>query len=288
MQRKLYTLRSRECQLQLGNKTVVMGIVNCTPDSFSDGGELNAPEDAVQRALTMAAGGADIIDIGGESTRPGSESVPPQVELDRVIPVIEKLHAISPVWISVDTAKAPVAEEALRAGAHIINDISGLRADPGMPAIAKKYGVPVVVMHMLGQPGTMQNDPRYDDLLHDIETFFTDRIDSLCDAGLLRENIIIDPGIGFGKTVDHNLTLINRLDHFAALDVPLLIGVSRKSFIGKILDTPVNDRLEGTAAAVTIAIARGVHIIRVHDVQAMTRVARITDSILEEKFTDLN
>ena len=275
-----YTLKSTGTILPLGARTAIMGVVNCTPDSFSDGGQFTSAQAASDRALQMVDEGADIIDIGGESTRPGSDPVSEEEELNRVLPVIEILRRECTVWISIDTCKANVARPALDAGANIINDISGLRFDPDMPKVAAESKVPVVVMHILGEPKNMQLNPVYKDVVKDIYSYFSERITTLTQCGISRENIILDPGIGFGKTTEHNVILINNLHVFAKLQRPLLVGPSRKSFIGTLLNVEVHDRLEGTAAAVALAITRGAHIVRVHDVKEMVRVAKVTDAIL--------
>lgn len=276
----IYKIESRDKTLILGRKTILMGIINCTPDSFSDGGKLLDPETAVQAALQMVTDGADIIDIGGESSRPGSDSVSAEEEINRVVPVIEKLRSESDVWISIDTIKSAVAREALNAGAHIINDISGLRSDPLMAKVAIEFDVPVIVMHMKGNPQNMQENPVYDDVIAEISEYFKERIESLTGEGISIDKIIIDPGIGFGKTVDHNLRILNKLKEFEHLGRPVMIGVSRKSYIGKVLDLPVDERLIGTAASVAISIDRGAHIVRIHDVREIKMAAGITDAII--------
>ena len=275
-----FTLTHGDKVLPLGERTIIMGAINCTPDSFSDGGQFKSPDEAVYRALQMVEEGADIIDIGGESTRPGSDPVPESKELDRVLPVVEMLHKESSVWISIDTCKTRVAQEAIETGADIINDISGLRFDRNMPNVAAENDVPVVVMHILGKPKNMQLNPVYDDVVKDVYNYFEERIASLTQAGISEDNILLDPGIGFGKNTEHNLILINNLHVFAHLNKPILIGPSRKSFIGNILNLDVKNRLEGTAAAVALSIVRGAHIVRVHDVKEMVRVARLTDAII--------
>ena len=260
-----------------------MGILNVTPDSFSDGGHYLTINSSVECARRMAEEGADIIDIGGESSRPGAEPVPLEVELERVIPVIKKLSDKIDILISIDTYKAKVAKEALKAGASIINDISGLRFDPMMAKIAAEAGCPVIIMHMKGTPRDMQRRPAYKDVVKEITAFFKERIAFAVKNGIKRNKIIIDPGIGFGKTVRHNLEIIKRLKEFRKLGVPVLIGPSRKSFIGRVLNEPVDKRLEGTAAVVAIGIANGANIVRVHDVKAMADVAKITDAINKSK-----
>lgn len=263
-------------------RTAVMGIINCTPDSFSDGGELQSADEAVEKALDFVKNGADIIDIGGESTRPGAKEVSTDQELERVIPVVAKVAELTDAVISIDTRKAVVAKEAVSTGARVINDISGLTYDPEMVNVALLSDAYVVVMHMLSGPETMQDDPQYDNVIEDIGSYLDGRIVELTSAGIKRERIIIDPGIGFGKTVEHNLTLINNLGWFKRYNSPVLIGVSRKAFIGKTLGVEVGDRLEGTAAAVAVSIARGADIVRVHDVKEMVRVAAMVDAIISE------
>lgn len=261
-------------------RTVVMGILNVTPDSFYDGGRYAHVEAAVQRAVQMVEEGADIVDIGGESTRPGSQPVSEEEELRRVLPVIEAVRERTDIPVSIDTTKSRVAERALQAGACMVNDISGLGFDPRMAEVVAQYGALCCVMHIQGTPQTMQQNPRYDDVVRDISRYFEGRLELAERTGIRRENIWLDPGIGFGKTVEHNLEILRRLREFTAFGLPLLIGTSRKSFIGKILgDLPPEERLEGTAATVAIAIMNGANAVRVHDVRAMVRVARMTDAI---------
>ena len=261
-----------------------MGILNITPDSFSDGGLHFAGSSAVECGLRMVADGADIIDIGGESTRPGSEPISLDEELRRTLPVIESLSSKVKVPISIDTYKADVARRAIDAGASIVNDISGLRSDPEMPAVVSHYGVPVVIMHMKGSPKDMQQGPSYAALIPEILEFMRLRIAFAVKAGIPEDRIIIDPGIGFGKTFDHNLEILHNLDKFTSLGRPILVGPSRKAFIGKILDNaPVTQRLEGTAATVAISIMQGANLVRVHDVKEMVKVAKIADAIKREK-----
>ncbi|MBI5103042.1 MAG: dihydropteroate synthase [Nitrospirae bacterium] len=270
--------------LDLDLKTHIMGIVNTTPDSFSDGGRYFDKDKAVAHALRMLDDGADIIDIGGESTRPGSAPVPIDEELRRTVPVIESLAKACPAPISIDTCKAGVARRALDAGAAMVNDISGLRSDPDMPSVVARHGVPVVIMHMKGRPADMQINPSYGALIPEIIGFFRESIRIALDAGIGQDLIILDPGIGFGKTFNNNLEIINRLAGFRILDKPLMIGTSRKAFIGKILDdAPPSERIEGTAATVTASILNGANIIRVHDVRQIARVAKVTDAIKREK-----
>ena len=256
-----------------------MGILNVTPDSFSDGGCYLDAERAINRAKTMVADGADIIDIGGESSRPGASPASIGEELARVLPVIEGLVNEIPVPISIDTCKSTVARSALEAGAHIVNDITALQADSEMTKVAVEMNAGVVLMHMQGNPRTMQCSAVYEDVVAEISSWLQQRIHEAETKGIPPDRIVIDPGIGFGKTAAHNLEILRRLDDFRSLNKPILIGTSRKSFIGKVLDVPVEDRVEGTAATVTWAIAHGADMIRVHDVKTMHRVARMTDAI---------
>ena len=257
-----------------------MGIVNVTPDSFSDGGKFFSLEASYKHSVKLIKDGADILDIGGESSRPGAKPISVEQEMDRVLPLITKIHSSFPqAIISIDTTKAQVAEEAIKAGAKIINDISGLSNDKNMVNIVSNYDVPVVIMHMQGNPETMQKKPFYNDLINDIKLFFKDRIDYIRKFGILKEQIILDPGIGFGKTFLDNFKLINHLDKFSEFDLPILIGPSRKSFIGAALNEEPEFRLEGTSAAVAAGILRGARIVRVHDVYQMKKVVKIADLI---------
>lgn len=266
-------------KLEFGRRTFVMGVLNTTPDSFSDGGMFLNIDAAMEHAREMIAAGVDIIDIGGESSRPGADPVSAQDEIDRVLPVIERLTKATTIPISIDTYKPSVARIALDAGACIVNDISALR-DPSMASLVAEAGVPVILMHMRGTPRDMQSSPRYDCVISEIISFLKDRIQTAINAGISPDQIIIDPGIGFGKTISHNLEIIRRLREFKALGSPIMIGTSRKSFIGKILDLPEEDRIEGTAATVAVAIVNGADIVRVHDVKQMVRIARMTDAIV--------
>jgi dihydropteroate synthase len=264
----------------LSRRTYIMGILNVTPDSFSDGGMYFSKGAAVEQALRMQDEGADIIDIGGESTRPGAKRISVREETGRVVPVIEAIAGKIKIPLSVDTYKSEVAKAAISAGASMVNDISGLRFDRKMPGVVARHGVPVVIMHIKGTPGNMQNNPAYEALIPEITDYLRGGIAIARDAGISDDKIIIDPGIGFGKTAEHNLEIINRLGEFAGLEKPILLGPSRKSFIGKILGgLPAEERFEGTAAAVAIGIFNGVNIIRVHDVKGMVRVARVADAI---------
>ncbi len=265
--------------LPFGERTFVMGIINTSPDSFSGDG-LSSAEEALRQAERFIKEGADILDVGGQSTRPGSSAVEPSVEIERTAELIGKLTSRFDVPVSIDTYKAPVAEAALERGAAIINDISGGMFDPAMAGLAASSGCPVILMHTKGKPDTMQKgEIIYDDVVSSVKEYLSACARKALSAGVKRDRIIIDPGIGFGKTVRHNFIILRRLRELKELGFPLLAGVSRKSFIGKILDLPESDRLEGTAAAVTAAILNGADIIRVHDVKAMKRVALVSDAI---------
>lgn len=268
-----FNLDCRGKTVRLGERTLIVGILNVTPDSFSDGGICDDCGSALNRAKQMAADGADIIDLGGESTRPGYTPVDAENELSRIIPVLEELVKELPVPISVDTTKVAVARRALEAGANIINDQSPLRADPAMFELAAEYGAPLVLMH--NQQGT-----EYRDLTGDLIEYFRDIIKVAMVAGVTRDKMIIDPGIGFGKSARQNLEVLRRLGELRCLGLPVLIGTSRKSTIGKVLGLPVDQRVEGTAATVAVGIANGADIVRVHDVREMARVARMTDAIV--------
>lgn len=270
--------------LDFSKKTYIMGILNVTPDSFSDGGLYFDKSAAINRAIQMVEDGADIIDIGGESTRPGSEPITIEEELRRTIPVIEAITKDIKIPISIDTYKSEVARIALDAGASIVNDISGLRFDHSMSEIVSEYKVPIVIMHIKGTPKDMQQNPVYEALIPEIMDYLRCGIAIAMRSGISDDKIIIDPGIGFGKTPEHNLEIINKLQEFTSLEKPILIGLSRKAFIGKILrDAPATERLEGTAAAVAISIMNGANMIRVHDVKEMLRVAKVTDAVKREK-----
>ena len=263
--------------LQLSRRTHVMGVLNCTPDSFSDGGLYLDRERAVERVFQMVEEGADIVDIGGESTRPGADTVPLSEELRRVIPVIESVDSKTKVVVSVDTRRSAVAKEAFEAGASLLNDVSSLSWDPKMIDVAAEYDVPVVLMHMKGTPKNMQENPTYSDLMGEITSYLKERL-AFCRARGI-ERTIVDPGIGFGKRSDHNLTILRHLSELRSLGKPVLVGTSRKSFIGKVLDLPVGERLEGTLASIAVAILNGASVLRVHEVKQAVRVARMVDSL---------
>jgi dihydropteroate synthase len=257
-----------------------MGIINVTPDSFSDGGRYFDTERAVARGLELAADGADILDVGGESTRPGSLPVPEAEELRRVVPVIGALRKRTTCLLSVDTTKAAVARAALDAGADIVNDTSAFRFDPAMPGEVARSGAGVILMHMQGTPLTMQQSPRYGDILDEIRAFLGERIRVAEAAAIPRERIIVDPGIGFGKTFEDNLVLLRRQEVFHELGRPLLLGFSRKAFLGRLLGLPPEERLEGTIAAAVLSVERGAHILRIHDVGPVVRAVRAAEAIL--------
>ena len=260
-------------------QSLIMGILNVTPDSFSDGGQYFDKNVAVEHALAMIRNGANIIDIGGESTRPFSDPVSLDEEISRVIPVIKGIREKSDVCISIDTTKSMVASEALKVGASIINDVSAMEVDPFMADIAVKFDCPIIIMHMKGTPKNMQDNPTYESLISDIKNYLIKRIDYAVSKGVHRKKIIIDPGIGFGKTVENNFEIINNLNHFVKLNFPVLLGASRKSFIGIALNLPENERLEGSLAANIIGLQQGVKIFRVHDVAETYKALLIANKI---------
>lgn len=259
--------------------TLIMGILNVTPDSFSDGGMYYNATQAIEFALQMEEEGADIIDVGGESTRPGAKTVELQKECDRILPVIEGIRTKSDILISIDTYKSEVARQSIATGAGMVNDISGMTFDPNMVDVIKDSGLPVVIMHIKGTPENMQKNPYYEDLMQELTEYFEERKKFARAKGILDQQIILDPGIGFGKRLQDNFQLLRELKKIVDMGFPVLIGPSKKSFIGLTLDLPVDQRLEGTAAAVTTGILKGARIVRVHDVKEMKRVALITDSI---------
>jgi dihydropteroate synthase len=282
-----YTLAWNNHHLDIGHRTLIMGIVNVTPDSFSDGGRFHSLQAALDQARRLAAAGADIIDIGGESTRPFADAVPVEKEMARVIPVIERLVGHIDVPISIDTTKAAVAQAALEAGAAIINDISAMRLDDGMATVAAAHKVPVILMHMKGEPRTMQLDPHYDNVVTEVRHFLEQSVAKCVAAGIDRNKVIIDPGIGFGKTGRHNLELINHLAELAPLDTPILVGPSRKRFIRDLVKAPSRDDIPanrpeveaGTQAAVAAAVINGAHMVRVHDVANTKAMLEVLDAI---------
>jgi dihydropteroate synthase len=270
--------------LELGRRTLIMGVLNITPDSFSDGGRFADYERAFAQAMELISAGTDILDIGGESTRPGSAPAPLTVELERVIPIIRAVREGSDIPISIDTTKSEVARRSLEAGADIINDVSALRFDPQMALVAAESGAPVILMHMLGVPRTMQVNPVYESVISEIIAFLEERMSFAVKNGIKRSQLIIDPGIGFGKTVTHNLHIIRDLDSFSCMDRPILLGASRKRFMGKILGRAEDERELGTAVANAFGIAAGAHIIRVHDVAFHREAIRMADAIVGLEF----
>ncbi len=265
---------------EFGSRTYIMGVLNVTPDSFSDGGKFLPLDNAVRHAEDMLSSGADIIDVGGESSRPGSDPVPLEEELERVVPVVGGIAKRFDAVISIDTYKSEVARQCLDEGAHIVNDISAFRFDPGMGELLLERKAYVVLMHMLGNPKDMQKSPSYSDVVGEIYSFLGERVSFARSIGIDEDRIIVDPGIGFGKLLEHNIEILKRLGEFSSIGYPILVGPSRKSFIGKILDLPAEERMEGTASAVALAIANGADIVRVHDVQQMARVAKLADAIV--------
>ena len=274
-----FSIRCRKQTFTLGGRTLLMGILNVTPDSFSDSGLYFNKEKAIAHGLRMVEEGADLLDIGGESTRPSSKPLELEEELRRVIPVIESLIKEVDVPISIDTYKSKVAQKAIEVGAEIINDISGLHFDPDLAQVAAKGNAPLILMHIRGTPETMQKDVHYDSLFSEILQYLKDSIQKAESAGLDPEQIIIDPGIGFGKTLDDNLLIIKNLSEFRVLGKPILLGTSRKSFIGKILNAEVEDRLEGTLSSIAIGVLNGAHIIRCHDVLQAKKAIAVADAI---------
>ena len=264
----------------LGTRTWVMGILNVTPDSLFDGGRYFDPGPAVDHGLRLADEGADIIDVGGESSRPGSDPIPAEEEIRRVVPVISSLRAQTRVLLSVDTTKFETARAALEAGADVINDISSFEMDPRLLVLAAETGAGFILMHMQGVPKTMQAAPRYEDVVAEVRGFLAEKIEIAAAYGLNKESLAVDPGIGFGKRLEDNCALIRELETIAGIGRPVVMGVSRKSMIGKILDVPPEERLEGSLAAAVVGLARGAHILRVHDVQSTRRAARVADAIL--------
>ena len=280
--RRQFKIELPGCTLELGRRTLIMGELNVTPDSFSDGGRYAGTEPAIARAREIAAEGADILDLGGESTRPGAGPVSEDEELNRVLPVLRGLRGGYPIPISIDTSKPAVARAALELGAVLVNDVTGLRDGAQLAREAARAGAGMILMHMRGTPGDMQALPPSRDILLEIEVWAAGAAARAESCGIPSGRIILDPGIGFGKTVRQNLEIIRRLDRLAAASFPLLLGTSRKSFIGAVLNIPAQDRIWGTAATVAASIIHGAHIVRVHDVKAMREVARMTDAIIDD------
>ncbi len=287
MIRRRFRLRLPSRTLVLGKRTLVMGVLNVTPDSFSDGGAFFDSRTAVSHALAMQKAGADILDVGGESTRPGAAAVSAKAEIARVLPVLNALRGRLRIPVSIDTRKAAVAEAAIAAGAEIINDVSALRFDPALAAVARRRNVPIILMHMRGEPGTMQKGPFARDVVIDIFAGLRQAVARARRARIARTQIVLDPGIGFGKSYSQNFELLAQLPRLAVLGYPLMVGTSRKAFLGAALGTdkrpaPPSQRIWGTAATVAASILGGAHIIRVHDVVEMAQVARVTDAIIAE------
>jgi dihydropteroate synthase len=286
--RKLFRIKLKSRTLVLGERTLVMGVLNVTPDSFSDGGKFLELGSAIEQAYAIERAGADLLDIGGESTRPGSAETPASEELDRILPVLEALRERLKIPISVDTRRASVAELALRAGAELLNDVSGLKNDPRIAEVAARYGVPLILMHMRGEPRTMQVGPFARDVIKDVLQGLRRSVAIARKAGVAKSQVILDPGIGFGKNFAQNYELLNKLPQLAKLGHPLLVGTSRKGFLGATLardgsPAPPEERIWGTAATVTASILNGAHIVRVHDVAEMFQVARVADCLLHPK-----
>jgi len=283
--RKQFRLKLRSQSLILGERTQIMGVLNVTPDSFSDGGKYDQPEMAIEHALALEEAGADLLDIGGESTRPGSEETSASEELDRILPVLEGLRGRLKIPISVDTRRSTVAELVMRVGVEIINDVSGLRSDARIADVAAKHHVPLILMHMRGEPRTMQRGPFARDVMKDVVRGLRDSVAEARQAGVAKSQIILDPGIGFGKSYSQNYELLQKLPQLAGLGYPLLVGSSRKGFLGATLarggkPVPPEERIWGTAATVTASIFGGAHIVRVHDVAEMVQVARVADRVV--------
>jgi len=288
IRRKLFRLKLNSRTLVLGERTLVMGVLNVTPDSFSDGGKFLQPESAIEQAFAIERAGADLLDIGGESTRPGSVETSASEELDRILPVLEALRGRLKIPISVDTRRASVAELAIRAGAELVNDVSGLRSDPRIAEVAARHRVPLILMHMRGEPRTMQERGFARDVIKDVMQGLRKSVAVARKAGIAKSQIIVDPGIGFGKSFAQNYELLEKLPQLAKLGYPILVGTSRKGFLGATLardgkPAPPEERIWGTAATVTASILSGAHIVRVHDVLEMVQVVRVADCVLDPK-----
>ena len=288
IQRKLFRLKLNSRTLVLGERTLVMGVLNVTPDSFSDGGKFLQPESAIEQAFAIERAGADLLDIGGESTRPGSVETSASEELDRILPVLEALRGRLKIPISVDTRRASVAELAIRALAELVNDVSGLRSDPRIAEVAARHRVPLILMHMRGEPRTMQERGFARDVMKDVMQGLRKSVAVARKAGIAKSQIIVDPGIGFGKSFAQNYELLEKLQQLAKLGYPILVGTSRKGFLGATLardgkPAPPEERIWGTAATVTASILSGAHIVRVHDVLEMVQVVRVADCVLDPK-----
>jgi len=293
LNRKTFQLKLPSRTLALGERTLVMGVLNVTPDSFSDGGKFLQPESAIEHAFAIERAGADLLDIGGESTRPGSVETSASEELDRILPVLEGLRGRFKIPISVDTRRASVADLAIRAGAEIINDVSGLRSDPQIAEVAARHGVPLILMHMRGEPRTMQAGGFARDIMKDVTQGLLKSVAVARKAGMAKSQILLDPGIGFGKSFAQNYELLEKLPQLAKLGYPLLVGTSRKGFLGATLardgkPAPAEGRIWGTAATVSASILNGAHIVRVHDVAEMVQVARVSDCLVDPKHRPKN
>jgi len=280
--RSTYTLRLPGRDLELGRRTLLFAVINVTPDSFYDGGRYDSPGAGVEHALRLVEQGADVLDIGGESSRPGAQSVSAQVEIDRVLPIVEGIRRHSDIPLSIDTTKLEVARACLAAGADLINDISAFRFEPELAVEIARTGAAVILMHSRGTPHTMQQLPPSSDILGDVASTLAAAVAQAFQSGISRDRILIDPGVGFGKTAQDNLKILQRLSFLSRFELPVLVGTSRKSFIGKILDLPLEERLWGTAATVAAAVLGGAHAVRVHDVVENRQVCRIVDAILEQ------
>ena len=293
LSRETFRLNLPSRTLVLGERTLVMGVVNTTPDSFSDGGKFLHPESAIEQAYAIERAGADLLDIGGESTRPGSAETPASEELDRILPVLEALRGRFRIPVSVDTRRSTVAELAFRAGAELLNDVSGLKSDPRIAEVAARHGAPLILMHMRGEPRTMQMGPFARDVMKDVLQGLRRSTAIARKAGVAKSQIILDPGIGFGKSFAQNYELLQKLPHLARLGYPLLVGTSRKGFLGATLaregkPASPEERIWGTAATVTASILNGAHVVRVHDVAEMVQVARVADCLLDPKLRPKN
>jgi len=282
-ERQGFVLNFPRTRLDLTKKVAIMGILNLTPDSFYDGGKYKTKKEVLKRVEQMIEEGADIVDVGGESTRPGAERVSTEEEIKRTIPYIRKITSLFDIPLSIDTYKAKVAEEAIEAGAQMVNDISGLRFDPKMARIVSLHKVPLVIMHIKGTPKDMQNNPCYDSLMDEIISYLREGLEIATTAGIDKEKIIVDPGIGFGKRVEHNLFILKRLSELKVLGSPILIGVSRKSFIGKVLNLPLEERLAGSLAATCVAVLEGAKIVRTHDIKETREVVDLAEAILQSR-----
>jgi len=281
--REHFRIPLRDRVLELGPRTLILGVLNVTPDSFSDGGRYFKLADAVKRAWEIADEGADILELGGESTRPGSEGVTAEEEMRRIVPVLEGLRGSYPLPVSIDTSKEEVAQAALERGAAIINDVTSLNKSPGIGPLAARFGAALVLMHMRGRPSNMQLLPPSPDILAELEKWSVEAVARTRKLGVSSDKIILDPGIGFGKTVSQNLEILRNLNRLTKAGFPLLVGTSRKSFIGTLLNRPAGERIFGTAASVAVSIMYGAHIVRVHDVAAMRAVAAFMDALASER-----